>query len=465
MTPEKPRKWRRRFKVFAVGLLALVCATALVAWGLKLHFGKAGGRELAAVAAKLDADDPGWRLEPLVKRYNESAPPPERNSASVVLKVFDALPEDWRRLDGNRVPDEKERNRRPGPKRADAMAALRDPTAAARTLARTLKDVPDGRYPYEFHADPFKMTWPHTDKLLAVSHLLRHEAALNLTAGDPDAAVGAIHAGLNAARSVGETPIWMAQMVAGASAMMAHGTLGLVLGCAEPKSGLAELQAAFVTEADVPRMRYVWLGERAFGDAMYSAFESGKKTPAELAEMWQYGWGGRQLLEQYQTMSRGDHAELIRVQTDKIAATRLPWHEQLAALDAVRPPTSDLGHPLGAHWSRTSANNRQVADRLRVRADLLAASAAIACERFRQKAGRWPAALDDIPKDILPTVPADPFDNAPLRLRVFPDGLGVVVGRHKAESTQVADQTDRVAFRLWNPDHRNLPPPDPKGKP
>ena len=75
-----------------------------------------------------------------------------------------------------------------------------------------------------------------------------------------------------------------------------------------------------------------------------------------------------------------------------------------------------------------------------------------------QEAGALrPASLDEIPKDILPAVPLDPFDNRPLRLETTPDGIGVAASR----GPRVKD--DRIAFRLWNPDQRNLPPkPDPK---
>src|SRR5262249_14553385 len=96
---EKPRRRgfvRRWVRRLTVGFLMLLVVLALAAWGGRIYRGNRGTERLNAVTAKLDADEPGWRLGPLLARHREKAPPPERNSAPVVLKAHLLLPLGWR---------------------------------------------------------------------------------------------------------------------------------------------------------------------------------------------------------------------------------------------------------------------------------------------------------------------------------------------------------------------------------
>jgi hypothetical protein len=467
----RPGRLRRWLKRLAVVVLAVVGVLALVAWGGRIYLGRVGTEELARTTAKLDAEEPGWRLADLAARHRLKALPEERNSAPVVLKVNELLDRDWRERKGVEsalVPVPKPLT----PGGVEALSAARAPTAEARALARTLRDLPDGYYPLGEPADLRWAHWSHVSKLLAVSKLLRYDAALAVLDGDPDGAIAACHAALNVGRSVGDHPSLLAQLTCGACSGVAVGAIGDTLGRAEPTKGLAELQAAIVNEADVPRLLFSVLAQRAWLDAAFSQFESGAISADEFAaRVYALGpermtAGYRVALDYYRGIVPGDHAESLRVLTETIAALRLPPHERLAAFARIRRPPpawSNLRYPLAAWYAQEWT--RYGADQLDARARLLAAAAGIACERFRRREGRWPGSLDEIPPDILPAALLDPFDGRPLRLRPLPDGLGVCAVRPEGYGPGPEKPgEDRVVFRLWDPEHRRKPPAEPKAK-
>ena len=88
-------------------------------------------------------------------------------------------------------------------------------------------------------------------------------------------------------------------------------------------------------------------------------------------------------------------------------------------------------------------------------------------ERYRLQHSRWPAALADLVPDLLPGVPADPFDGQPLRYRRLADGVAVYsVGDDRADGgASLADGfpppagTD-VGVRLWDVPRRRQSRPE-----
>ena len=75
-------------------------------------------------------------------------------------------------------------------------------------------------------------------------------------------------------------------------------------------------------------------------------------------------------------------------------------------------------------------------------------------ERYRLARGTWPAALADLPPGLLPSVPLDPFDAAPLCYQRIEHG--VVISSIGPDS----DHHDWLPaqFTLWNIDQRRQPP-------
>ena len=94
-----------------------------------------------------------------------------------------------------------------------------------------------------------------------------------------------------------------------------------------------------------------------------------------------------------------------------------------------------------------------------------------------RRSGRWPDLLAELPKDLLPAVPLDPFDGQPLKYVRRPGGVAVYsVGFDETDNGGNLPETRPsagwqepgldVGFRLFDPDQRGLPPlpgavPDP----
>lgn len=94
---------------------------------------------------------------------------------------------------------------------------------------------------------------------------------------------------------------------------------------------------------------------------------------------------------------------------------------------------------------------------LQCRSRLLSVAAGVAAERYRRKHGAWPASLETLVPDFLPTVPTDPFSGRPLLFERLPDGLTVL-------PTGPDGQRDKAhGMRLWDLDKRRKPPSE--GKP
>ena len=94
---------RRFFTVKWLGRAALTLVVLVLATPLIYHVvvRKLGQRELDAVFAQLDRDDPGWRLDDIVAANNARLPPDAQNPAVLAAKAFALLPPDPRqRYDG-----------------------------------------------------------------------------------------------------------------------------------------------------------------------------------------------------------------------------------------------------------------------------------------------------------------------------------------------------------------------------
>jgi hypothetical protein len=108
---------------------------------------------------------------------------------------------------------------------------------------------------------------------------------------------------------------------------------------------------------------------------------------------------------------------------------------------------------------------------LRDHARLSCILAALAAERFRLAHKRWPKDLQELCPTYLKEVPVDPFDGKLLKLAIRDDGIVIYSvdkdgkddgGDIHKQSAEDDDPKD-LGVRLWNPDHRRLPP-EPKKK-
>jgi hypothetical protein len=108
---------------------------------------------------------------------------------------------------------------------------------------------------------------------------------------------------------------------------------------------------------------------------------------------------------------------------------------------------------------------------IRDRAKLSCILAALAAERFRLANKRWPKDLQELCPTYLEEVPVDPFDGMPLKLAQRDDGIVIYSvdkdaiddGGDIHKQSFDDDNPKDLGIRLWNPDHRYLPP-EPKKK-
>src|SRR5438309_627100 len=77
-------------------LLVLVGVLALVFFSTRAYLQRQGNQELAEVTTKLDSDDPGWRMEPVLAKRNEQAIAADQDAVPIVLQVGEFCEtDDW----------------------------------------------------------------------------------------------------------------------------------------------------------------------------------------------------------------------------------------------------------------------------------------------------------------------------------------------------------------------------------
>ena len=429
----------KRLAIAAVALLVLLVAAPL---GYLLAERLRGQSALDALARRLDADDPGWRLDDIVTATNAKLPPEDRNPFVVATAANDLLPADY----SQRFRDFPDRATL-GPNalldpavKAKLLAAMRGMEPAL-DAARDLADLPDsGGNVIVMPANPLNRPMPKEGDLRLTAALLRADAVLLAEGGKMGESIRSVRALLGTARGLGDDPTLIGQLIRMALASVTCGAAESVINLGEPDAGLAELQAELMKEAAVPKLLVGLRGER--GQALYVA---------------ENVLGPR-------LFGQSDLACLLDLLTQYIKAAKLPPERQAAAFAAIplapaRDPRYALTRMMLPAVEKVSASAR------RGQGELVAAAVGVACERHRRRTGQWPATLADIPKDILPAVPADPCDGLPIRYErlaghvvvysVGPDGIDH--GGDLSEATP-KDQRD-YGIRLYDVSQRRQPAP------
>jgi len=407
----------RRFKKLLLGLGVLLLVLALAAGIAEWSFHRSGSRKLAETTAGLDAAEPGWRIPDLEAARRAAQPPAESNSAVVVLELHDRIPKTWSAL---RASEDAltgyPTNHTPAFWQLVWLHLGRDETAALRSTARDrllkpeLLAKPGGYYPIEIAEVPFATLLPHAQKVRELAGVLGYDANLAALEGQPDRGLRAARAELLIARSIGDEPFLISQLIRMACARMAMQSALQVLAWRKPKEGLAELQQELLAEAEFNGLLAGLRGERGIVDATFEGLRSGKFPLNKLGGDTDAGGGpgGAISFQLYRGLLPGDQAKSLELLTAAVRAAQLPPHERLAALNAIPIPPGPpdefrylMTRLLVPAWLK-------VADAgIRNRADLLSASVAIACERYRLANKRWPDSLEAIPKSILPEIPTD----------------------------------------------------------
>jgi hypothetical protein len=467
--PPKRRRWRR--------LLWLLVPLALVAaaW-VYMYF--ASDRRLAQAVAEAERTDPHWRLDDIVAERDTI--PDEENGALTVLAAKAKKPAQWpwwessppppRVANAELSPWDAMRDLKPNealPDWArDVMRPEMELADGAIREARKLADQPRGRFAITYSKDYISTLMTGIQDARGTASLLNYDAWFRAKSGDLEGALISCRALVNTARSIGDEPTLIAQLVRMAIRAIAVGQTERTLGQGEPPvAELAALQKAMEEEAEEPLLRFALRGERGGMDRLMQALQDGDTSVKLMKGMLAGGitqqqkrWAGEEVLLYLPGAVTNNRAALLEYMNKLVEISKLPPVEQAERLEELEK--SLRKEPLLVRELLPATEKVAEAER-RTRALLRCAAAGLAAERYRRQHGRWPDSLDDLKGDYLREVPLDPYDGKPLRYRK--DGEGVIIyaiwkdhqddGGDRATLNTYKDGTD-VGFRLWDVDKR-----------
>jgi hypothetical protein len=463
-SPVRPSRKRRRL------LLALLVLVFAVAGGIFVYLRYAAA-DLAEVMAELDRLDPGWRLDEIEAGRK---PVPEANNSALHVMAVKKL------LAGQRVwtpaMDALFAKLRPemqlSKEQADYLEGRFQLLQKGTAEARKLMDMPDGRFPIKHAVDGIS-TMLGCQDARDVCQLLLWDAARRAYLGDMDGALESCLALLQAARSVGDEPYEMSQMVRHASSGVGVNALERTLAQGETgELSLRRLQEAVENEARQPTLILALRGDRAMYHRFLEACGKGNVRAGSLGPMLQMRAavsGSRKpskvdlaMLENVPGALTHQHAALLRFLTQVVEAGKLAPAERQKRFEALATAANDQP-TLVRLLAPAVLRDAYIHDCSQ--ANLLSTAAALAAERFRLAKGRWPKALDELVQaGLLDAVPTDPYDGKPLRLKRTADGLTVYsVGPDGVDNDGAIDRDNPhnpgadLGFRLWDVPRRRQP--------
>jgi hypothetical protein len=431
-----PTLARRRSPWRWKSLLAAVVVLAGVPLAYMWYRSWAAERELRALLADLDRDDPGWRLEEL--RARRKPVPDEQSAAHQARNVLKAAKGSLQSSPVFGLITQIERSAKNVQLNQEQLAELRRffaEEAAARAEAFKLKDIPFGSFDEDKDAN---RDWFAAAREVRLWLFL--DAVLLAQDGDGDAALAACRAKLNVAHAYGVEPgeqglQWCKQFHPNAIHLIER-----VLAQTEPsEDALKQMQAALTWETTL-ELRQALRGNRA-----RSWDEIEKILAGELDGRWigdPASWRGK-LSHVVPLATNGDAVDYLRGMKRLLKAVEPPLDGRFDELNRLTKEWED-SDPL--FLRAVQRNQQSIWEHYWSQTFLRMAMVAVAAERHRLKSGIWPAALGDlVAAGVLDRVPLDPFDGQPLRWDRHADGVSVRSARYGS-------------LRLWDPAARRQPP-------
>src|SRR5262249_35947819 len=278
--PAPPRPRRRKWKV--IGFVAL--SLLVLALGGYVYLFTLGDRRLREAVAEADRLDPGWRLEELEAK--RATLPAEQNSALRVLAVKKLMPRTWPTKWEKffplfqELPPQAQLNEQQITVLREELAKV----AGALPEARKLADLPQGRYPITYSPD-FTSTRSLVQEARDAANILAYDAMRQAQGGDVAGPLASCRAVLNAARSVGDEPSAISQLVRIACREQALQTAERTLAQGQPsEAALAALQRLLEQEEAEPLLLIAARGERAGMDRLMQAIRAGQVQAATLLQ-------------------------------------------------------------------------------------------------------------------------------------------------------------------------------------
>lgn len=480
-TPRRSRlrKWARRL---FIGVIVLVLLAVTILFGGRAYFRYIGLRDLNAEMARLDTEDPGWRWDDLQAAYEKSAPSEAENSAVIVREARAMIPLEWKEwverpkaVIAEEIRELEPLNRIQALEELTRDKDLSEATWKARNHALKLKDYPRGYHKIVVTDSPFVESLEETQGTREIARLMKIDAILATQDGKPIRGIQAAHAILNTARSIGDEPTLISSLVRFTLGIIAAESAMRVLALSDSKDILPELQlfqAALQAEANEPILFTGFRGERARMNRLFDGLSSGRIHTDNFLEM-----GGMKVTDQeriffyfLRAFFPEDQRRYLHYMSQLIVAAKGLPHERIVNAKRIEAEIrSNRSVRYTFHQLLIRAGDYPNETSLRHRAELLSAAALIACERFRLTHGRWPDSLAELPKDLLPVIPTDPFTGEPMKSAKLPDGIAVyslppkeLRNLDKPRLTNPLGGME-LGWRLYDPKQRGLPPlPKPK---
>jgi hypothetical protein len=438
--------------------------------GVVVYFQHAATNRLRLALDELDRTDPGWRLSDVEGARREI--PISENSALRIKAITAALPRSWPPQD----LDELLRGAPPELLSAADYARLQKelaPLAGIIAEARKLADFPNGRFPLTYARNPLETLLPDQQEARRVASLLTYDVRQLAQAQDMKQAIASCRAGINVARSLGDEPLLISQLVHIACAMIACSSAERALAQGEPDpADLEKLQQALEQEELDNGLLAALRGERAALHQVFVLIEDGEVEPAKFFQ----GIGaGESVLENavvdrvlpFKTRynARAEHPDFLALLNERIETAKKPLHEQVADDRAFAAKVRDRAVNGRLTRALLPAVEKVSEAFRRQYASLRCLTALVAAERFRRARGRWPATLEELRPDFLAEIPLDPYDGKPLRYKRLADGVLVyTVGPDGTDDGGVLDRANSIrpgtdlGLQLWDVPHRRQPP-------
>jgi hypothetical protein len=455
------------------------------------YFKMVADQDLQQALEETAQRDPHWRLADV--EADRAVIPEEQNAAVPAMAARQLIPPRWPAWDYADTSDgpdgaaqrtqqelsELEPERQLTPAQVTILREELKKAAAALAEARKLADRPAGRYPITYSPDFIGTLLPDIQNTRTVGNLLAYDVLLRAQDQDADGALVSCRAILNAARSIGDEPLMIAQLVRVALRALAMNRAERVLAQGQPSdAALQALQQLLEQEEPEPLLLHALRGERGGIDQLLEGIQTGK-VPLSGEEMRQIegspGNGHEDastaILGKLLPMTPGfipsQRTAILRFMNRAIDIAKLPPEQQQRPLDELEATAKD--QPVLARLLIPAVS--KVADAcLRTQAQLRCAIAAVAAERYRRDKGKWPESLEGLrAAGYLRQVPIDLYDGKPLRLRRLDDGLviysvgpdGQDNGGKINRNNPIEKGTD-LGFRLWDVQKRRQPPAPPK---
>jgi len=485
----KVGKWRRRLQLVlwvALGFMILIAVGAGLTWYSLERTAAEGKKELAAAIAETDALDPRWRWEEI----QEDLPPipDSENSMRVISQLADSL-KDWNPAelllsDGNEVLEDWAANRQLDEEGITLIRDVREKRERSLALGISLRDYPHGRKTIELSPDLLNTSLEHAQHCRLVYSLMGVDIEELLSQKQVEPVPERIRSILHASAALRDDLNLVSQLVRMAGRGVAVRETERLLGMAEVEdSDLRHLVGYFEAEQNENLMLTGVRGERAGWHFVYENIHSGRLSFAEFLARTRGNSGSKPELSLRVAGFLGeptlyeDHAYMLRWINEAWKIAQLPAPQQSSAWrrheDDFRTGSGDIHPP---RWRPISfffmPSFRKIGEAsLRDQSRLSCVIAALAAERFRLAHKRWPNDLQELCPTYLKEVPIDPFDGKPLKLAQRDDGIVIYSvdkdgnddgGDIHKQSPEDDDPKD-LGVRLWNPDHRRLPP-EPKKK-